>query len=159
MLYTTRQTTMSESSLARLSARAKVLPKAQQKDVVVVVAGRDATAVPKEDRGGRKGGGSWHGGDGRAACGCDCGGDISRCVLKKRHFVVSESVWSIEGGKSKSNNNVVVTAVRLAAAVPRHISTTPALNARARATTYRITAGESGGASVRSGDEPPTLHY
>ena len=60
-----------------------MLPKAQQKDVVVVVAGRDATAVPKEDRGGRKGGGSWHGGDGRAACGCDCGGDTSRCVLKK----------------------------------------------------------------------------
>lgn len=135
-----------------------MLPKAQQRDVVVVVAGRDATAVSK-DRGGQKGGGSWHGGDGRAACGCDCGGDISRSVLEKGIFVVSESVWSSAGGKSKSNNNVVVTAVRLAAAVPRHISTTPALNARARATTYRITAGERRGASVGSGDESPTLHY
>lgn len=84
-----------------------MLPKAQQRDVVVVVAGRDATAVSK-DRGGQKGGGSWHGGDGRAACGCDCGGDISRSVLEKGIFVVSESVWSSAGGKSKSNNNVVL---------------------------------------------------
>ena len=113
----------------------------------------------RKGRGGRKGRGSWHGGDGRAACGCDCGGDISRIVLKKGIFVVSESVIGVKVGSRKATTTLCLLLVRLATALPRQITATPALNACARATTHRIAAGERRGASVRSGDESPILHY
>jgi hypothetical protein len=44
-----------------------------------------------------------------------------------------------------------------AAALPRPITGSPALAARYKAATHRITAGERGGASVRSADESPIL--